>query len=297
LAPEELENSHFDKLDELIKVYLSRRRNSDRPTRAAIAIPAIVTSDRVDLSDPDWSFSKQRLQDSLGLRMLRVVYDLESAAWALPELQADSFHQIGGGAPSAKGPFGLICPDHELRVVSLIANSDGWLAVHSHGGLVSLAATTAEEADVLARVRERYGQCTAQHIISVAGLVNIYRALSEIAGRGPAKASCGDVLSLAKRREPLASKALAMFFMFLATFSRDLALTIGARGGIYVGGALVPRVLYFMQHSKFRERFEGSRGVANHLKEIPTRVITAPLPELDGLRLILGYSWRGAEHV
>ncbi len=292
LAAESLRNEGFGGCADLIKAYLGRRRATDRPSRAAIAVPADVSGDRIQLSDPDWNLSKTHLEEDLGLRKLRIVNDLEALVWALPSLGRESKTQIGDGSPDPGSAYGLVCPGHQLRVGTLIPNSDGWTAIHDHGGNVSLAATDADEAAVIERIRKVYGQCTTQHVLSVPGLVNLYKALSVTVGRGSAKVSYSDVISLAQRREPLASKALGMFFAFLATLCSDLALTIGTRGGIYIGGEIAPKVLALMKQSKFRDRFEATRGVAERLKEMPTYVITMTQSQvqLQGLKRVLGHA-------
>jgi glucokinase len=97
------------------------------------------------------------------------------------------------------------------------------------------------------------------------------------------------VTALAKQGEPLARKTLAMFFAFLGTVAGDLALTTGARGGVFIAGGIVPQLLDVFAKSEFRARFEAKGRYAEYLASIPTHVITTPLPAFRGLRSLLGY--------
>jgi glucokinase len=119
--------------------------------------------------------------------------------------------------------------------------------------------------------------------------VNLYVTLSELAGRGHPTVMPQDVTNLAKQGEPLARKTLAMFFAMLGTVASDLAVTTGARGGVYIAGGIVPRLVVEIGKSEFRARFEAKGRYREYLAPIPTYVITAPLPAFRGLKYLLGY--------
>jgi glucokinase len=168
--------------------------------------------------------------------------------------------------------------------------ADGWAVMTGEGGHVAMAAATREEEDVIALLRDRFdGHCSAERVLSGPGLVNLYVALAELAGRGRPTVSPQDVTGLAKQGEPLARKTLGMFFAMLGTVAANLAVTTGARGGIYIAGGIVPRLIEPLRRSEFRARFEAKGRYRPYLAAIPTHVITAPLPAFRGLRYVLGY--------
>jgi glucokinase len=80
-----------------------------------------------------------------------------------------------------------------------------------------------------------------------------------------------------------------MFFAMLGTVAADLAVTTGARGGVYIAGGIVPRLIEALTKSEFRTRFEAKGRYRDYLAAIATYVITAPLPAFRGLRHLLGY--------
>jgi glucokinase len=157
------------------------------------------------------------------------------------------------------------------------------------GGHVSLPALTKEEQEVIALLRERFGHCSAERVLSGQGLVNLYVALAELAGRGQPTVTPEDVTRLASQREPLARKTLQMFFAMLGTVAGNLALTTGALGGIFIAGGIVPHTLDALAQSEFRARFEAKGRYSAYMAAIPTFVITAALPAFRGLRYLLGY--------
>lgn len=290
LSPQEFRNADFDSLEAVLDAYLGERRASDRPKRAALAIAAPITGDRVAMRNIEWSFSQAQLKDRFELLRLTVVNDFAALAWALPSFGTDDKVQIGTGSPVERSARAVLGPGSGLGVASLAPSSDGWTAVSGEGGHVTLAASTDEEQQIIASLRAEYGgHCSAERALSGPGLVALYTALAKMVGRGKPTVTPEDVTNLARQGEPLANKTLEAFFCFLATVASDLALTVGARGGVYIAGGIVPRLIEPLQRSPFRERFVAKGRYRDYLTPIPTYVVTQKLPAFVGLRTLLGY--------
>lgn len=289
VAPEVFDNVDFTGLLGVLNVYLDHRRATDRPKRAALAVAAPILGDDVQMTNIGWRFSQSAVKKELGLQRLTVCNDFAAVAWALPHLTAADRAQIGGGAPTPRSTLAALGPGSGTGVSALVPAADGWTVMTGEGGHVSMPALTAEERNVVALLTERFGHCSAERVLSGQGLVNLYVALAQLAGRGEPTVTPEDVTRLASQREPLARKTLQMFFAMLGTVAGDLALTTGARGGVYVAGGIVPRLLEALVRSEFRERFEAKGRYRGYMAAIPTYVITHPLPAFRGLRYLLGY--------
>lgn len=290
LASEVFQNADFTGVLGLLNVYLDHRRASDRPKRAALAIAAPILGDEVHMVNRDWRFSQTELRKQLGVNELIVCNDFAAVAWGLPQLRAGDLKQIGGGKAAERGAMATLGPGTGLGVAALVPAAEvGWAVVSGEGGHASMSAVTDEEHRVLQGIRKRYGNCSAERLLSGPGLVNLYVALAELAGRGQPTVMPRDVTSLAKQGEPLARKAQAMFFAMLGTVAGDLALTVGARGGLFIAGGIVPQLLEPIAKSEFRERFEAKDGYRDYMRGIPTQVITNRVPAFRGLRQLLGY--------
>jgi len=279
LAPEVFENADFTGVTGLLSIYLDHRRASDRPKRAALAIAAPIVGDEVQMTNIDWRFSQSELKQTLGLQRLLVCNDFAAIAWGLPQLGPADVIQIGGGQASPRATLAALGPGSGIGVSALVPASDGWAVVTGEG----------EEQQVIERVRARFGHCSAERLLSGPGIVNLYVALAELAGRGEPTVTPEDVTKLAKQGEPLARKTLAMFFAMLGTVASDLALTTGARGGVYIAGGIVPQLVEVLRKSEFRARFEAKGRYRDYLAAIPTFVVTAAMPAFRGLRHLLGY--------
>jgi glucokinase len=289
IAPEVFDNVDFTGLVGILTVYLDHRRSSDRPKRAALAIAAPILGDEVRMTNIGWHFSQTELKAQLGFQRLTLCNDFAAIAWGLPHLDANDRRQIGGGTPRTRATMAVLGPGSGIGVSALLPSADGWTVMTGEGGHVSLPTLTSEEQDVIAMLRERFGHCSAERVLSGQGLVNLYVALAELAGRGRPTVTPEDVTRLASQREPLARKTLNMFFAMLGTVAGDLALTTGALGGVYVAGGIVPRVLDTLAQSEFRARFETKGRYREYMAAIPTYVITTALPAFRGLKYLLGY--------
>ena len=290
-AAEVFQNADFAGLTDLLKVYLDYRRTTDRPKRAALAVAAPILGDEVRMINIDWRFSQTALREQLGLTRLTVCNDFAAVAWGLPHFGPADLHTVGRGKAAARATLLSVGPGTGLGVAALVPATDGWAVLSGEGGHATLPATSREEADVIALIRDRYdGHCSRERVLSGPGLVNLYFALAELAGRGRPSMTPSDVTALAKQGEPLARKAQAMFFAFLGSVAGDIALTTGARGGVFIAGGIVPQVLDAFVKSEFRARFEAKDGYGDYMAGIPTHVITTAQPAFRGLRSLLGYS-------
>jgi glucokinase len=151
-----------------------------------------------------------------------------------------------------------------------------------------MGAVDDRESAVLAHLRQRFSHVSAERVISGQGLVNLYGALTVLEGREPDPFTPADVASRGlDDSDPVCVEALGMFCAMLGTVAGNLALTLGARGGVYIAGGIVPRLGDFFPRSAFRERFVEKGRLRDYLGPIPTYVVTHELPAFLGLKAVL----------
>lgn len=246
---------------------------------AAIAIASPVVGDAVRMTNHRWAFSQRELQASLGLQHLRVLNDFTALALALPVLPADHRRQVGGLAGDAAAAIGLLGAGTGLGVSGLVPDGrGGWIPLQGEGGHVTLPAQDARERLVVDGLARRYGHASGERVCSGDGLLDTFRVLCEAEGVAThgIETPAAVVEAALDRAQPQAVAALDVFCAFLGTVAGNLALTLGARGGVYVGGGIVPRLGTAFDASPFRARFEGKGRYADYLRPIPVWVITAP---------------------
>lgn len=272
-------------LEAAMQHYLGRLGQGS-PRCAAIGIANPVVGDQVRMTNHHWSFSIEAVRRLLGLDRFLVINDFTALALSLPALASDELRQVGGGQAVPGLPMGLLGPGTGLGVSGLLPARDGQRAIpiNGEGGHVTLAAADAQEEAVIRRLRDRFGHASAERALSGPGLVNLYVALCEVHGLSAQPLQAADVTSRAAAGEDsICVEALDLFFSFLGNVAGNLALSLGARGGVYIGGGIVPRLGAAIDRSRFRERFEAKGRFGSYLKPIPTLVVDARIsPALLG---------------
>lgn len=268
-------------LADAVSRYL-RQQGLPAPAECAIGIANPVTGDEVRMTNHHWSFSIQSLRQAIGARRLLVLNDFEALALALPTLDASELRAIGGGTADPAAALAVIGPGTGLGVAGLLPG--GWRAVTGEGGHVTLAPTDDRESAVIGWLRARHGHVSAERVLSGPGLVNLYEAVSALASARALALKPADVVDRAiAGTDPACRDAVDLFCAFLGSVAGNLALTLGARGGVYIGGGIVPRLGALFAASVFRARFEAKGRFESYLAVIPTWVIDAPhSPALAG---------------
>jgi glucokinase len=273
-------------LDGAIAAYIAAE--SARPREAALAVASPMTGDEVTLTNHPWSFSIAALKEKLELTRLLVVNDFTANALAVPHLGPDERSKIGGGAEVARAPVGVLGPGTGLGVSGLVPAGDGWQALASEGGHATMPPADDRESTVLALMRHRFDHVSAERVLSGPGLVNLYQTLAELEH---VRALPYTAAQIADRHtgelDPLCREAFDLFCAMLGTVASDLALILGARGGIYIAGGIVPRHGVAFAESRFRARFEDKGRFRAYLAAIPTYVVTSPIPAFLGLGALL----------
>lgn len=277
--------SRFDGVEALVRHYLAHDGAGPAPLGCAIGIASPILGDEVVMTNLAWRFSRTALAAALGLDRLVVVNDFTALALALPLLAPDELVAVGGGAPVEGAAWALIGPGTGLGVSGLVPGPDGRLAaIAGEGGHVTLAGADAHEDAVLAEVRRAFGHASAERVLSGPGLVALHRAICQVAGR-PAAAldPAGVTRAGSDGSDADCVAALAMFFGLLGSAAGNLALTLGAQRGVFIGGGIVPALGEAIHRSNFRARFEAKGRYADYLARIPTWVIhAAASPALRG---------------
>lgn len=273
------------------RAYLSMASPSEPPRLAAFAVAAPVAGERIELTNSAWSFSTPELKDALELDAVHVVNDFVAVALSVMKLGPNDARKIGGGTGIPATPIAVLGPGTGLGVSGLVPTESGWMPLATEGGHVTLPATTDREDAVIARLRETFGHVSAERAISGPGLVNLYTALAELGGSESERLTPEEITRRAVDNLcPICAEAWTLFCALLGTVAGNLALSAGARGGVFIAGGIVPDVIDAFASSPFRDRFEDKGRFRPYMEAIPTYVMTRDMPALLGLAAVLDAS-------
>ncbi len=260
---------------------------------AAVAIANPVEGDEVRMTNYHWQFSIEQMRQRLGLATLVVVNDFTALAMALPRLAPAQRRQVGGGQPREHSVVGVLGAGTGLGVSGLIPLAEGHVALGTEGGHASFSPRDEREITILRHALTEYPHVSFERLLSGPGLALIYRALCGHAARPPAPLAAPEITRRAlDASDEMCVEALQAFCAMLGTAAGNLAVTLGALGGVYIGGGIVPRLGEFFDRSDFRRRFEDKGRFSNYVKAIPTYVVTAEQATFTGASAILAAQLR-----
>ena len=277
----------------LLHSYLADHAGT-RINHAAFALANPISGDLIRMTNRDWQFSTDEVRRELGLNTLLIVNDFTALAMSLPGLSGDDVMQVGAGAPADNAVIGVLGPGTGLGVSGVIPTLDGFVTLGSEGGHVNFAPADEREFAILQFAWKEWSHVSNERLISGPGMEIIYRALAQRNGMDVKPRTSPDIISGAlEQKDALCIEVLECFSGMLGGAAANLAVTLGAFGGIFIGGGIVPRMAEWFASSPFRARFEAKGRFTEYLAQIPTYVIMTPNPAFYGVATILSEHLRG----
>lgn len=274
---------------EAIRAYLEQHaKGIAKPKNASFGVATPITGDSIRFTNNHWVFSIEDVRLNLGMDHLLFINDFTALALSLPELQEHEKTQVGGGAPVAGRTIGVIGPGTGLGVSGLIPSGNAYAPIVGEGGHVTLSPQTPEELAIVSVLSREFDHISAERVLSGMGLPTLYRAIAIVRGVKPLDLTTPEISTRGLGGDDaLCRDTLTTFCALLGGTAGNLALTLGALGGMYIGGGITPRLGDFFLQSPFRQRFESKGRFRDYLSGIPTYVITAAYPALTGAAVAL----------
>lgn len=285
-------SSQFNVL-EAIEAFLKATGVGRRFDGALIAAAGPVEGGRCQLTNSSWVIDEAEIGLRFGIPWIRLVNDLEALAAGLPGLAQRHVRSVGPGASIPGAPMAVVAPGTGLGLACVTGGPAGRCVVAGEGGHATLSAIDEESERVISFLRHRFGHASAERALSGNGLVNIHDAIVAWDGARPETRTPSDITKSAlDGSSPTCLRAVEMFCALLGVFAGNAALTFGARGGLFIGGGIVPRFGDHFVRSRFRQTFVAKGRMEGYLEHVPTRLILHPNPTFLGL-LHIAESVRG----
>ncbi|MCY7315652.1 MAG: glucokinase [Rubrivivax sp.] len=193
-----------------------------------------------------------------------------------------------GGIGGISYTLAVIGPGTGLGVAGIVHSRHGWVAVPGEGGHASLSAADVFDSAVLDAARREHPHVSAERLLSGIGLPVLHKAVAAVLGLPHEPLSAERIVERGlARHDAVCDRSLDAFCALLGSFAGNVALVLGARGGVFIGGGIVPRLGERFFASSFRARFEAKGRFEDYLRAIPTALITDTLAALTGAAVAL----------
>jgi len=272
-------NDDFASLEDSIAAYLSAK-GLGTLAAAAIAVAGPVDGGTVALTNRGWRFTRESLKTAARASQFRLLNDFEALALSLPHLEGEDLVQIGGELPERPLVKIVLGPGTGLGMATLAPlPQGGWMALPGEVGHITLPVVTREEFDWRERMSKPGVLFESEDAITGGGLLRMYRAVAQ----SPSLATPEEVLKAAlDGTDAAAVKTLDQFITWLARIAGDAAMTMQARGGVYLAGGIAPSIVDKLKGGAFRTIFQEKGRLAHVMRPIPVYVIIDRFPAFKG---------------
>ena len=281
-----LKCADFAWADDAIRHYLDEL-SAPSPTVICLAAAGPVVENTVQVTNNHWTLNAAAISADFGIHAVRLLNDFEALAYSVPHLQSTDSLSIGlpelKPLPEDSFNIAIIGPGTGLGAAGLVKRGSSLIPVVGEGGHVGFAPKSQVQIEILNALRSKFDRVSVERLVSGSGLENIYWALTRIHGEQRTQLSAKEIFANnGEGGDPRAAEAIHMFFEILGQVAGDLALTMGAKDGVYLAGGIAKRYPELLQNSGFRNAFENKGRHRAYMERIPTLLITHDEPGLLG---------------
>lgn len=279
---------NFPDLTTAIEFYLSDK-SSFQVHQLSISIASPVLGNKIKLTNHDWIIDAKELAKNFKLKRVKVINDFTALALSIPFLSSSDLIKVGGGEAEPDASIALIGPGTGLGVSGLHKVGDCWSPIEGEGGHITFGAGDTRELLLFDVIRSQYGHVSGERLLSGSGIENVYKILCKLDGKtAETGLEAADISEYWKSQScEVCVETMELFCSWLGQVAGNLALTLGAQGGVYIGGGIVPKLGEDFINSSFRESFDNHGRFSAYLGSIPIFIIKADNPALLGTAVAL----------
>lgn len=286
-APRSYVNKDHPSPESAIETYL-KDTGAERPALAVLAVAGPVTDGAIRLTNLDWELSEARLMAVAGFSAARLINDFAAQALGAPRVAPERLRRLGPEIPTpGAGTLAVMGPGTGFGVAGLLREGGREHVLTTEGGHAGFAPTDEVEVEIWRRFARHRERVSIERVLSGAGLYELYLALADIEGARPSLERQEEVQAAALSGDALAAEAVDRFCRILGSTAGDIALGLGARGGVYIAGGVAERLADQLAGGGFRKRFEAKGRFEGYMQAIPTWLILEPYTALIGAASLL----------
>ena len=260
-------SSDYPSFDALLGEFLT-----DRPAIASACFGVAGPTDgqTAQLTYLPWHLSTRKISQRFGIGKVMLANDFAAAANGLSVVDPAHIQTLHPGQPIAEAPRVILGAGTGLGVAGLVWENGRYRVIPGEGGHIGFAPQTTQQGELWRWLFAQNGRVTTEDIVSGPGLARIYAFLG---GRPQQPAEISQA-ALAGT-DLLAEQALQLWLSCYGAFAGDLALHWLARGGVYLAGGIVAKLLPQIDSTPLIAAFLNKREHAPLVKNMPIYRLTA----------------------
>jgi glucokinase len=250
---------------------------------AAFGIAGVIIDGTVHATNLPWTVSSKNLSALLKSTQVHLINDLEANTWGLFTLGPKDYITLNDITENPEGNLALISAGTGLGEAGAVLLNGSLQPVASEGGHTDFAPRNSLQDSLLVYLRNEFGHVSWERVLSGTGLFNIYRFLrdtkygeeqpwlaEELSHQDHGAVITKNALS---GKSAICNEVLDIFCEIYGAEAGNLALKLTAKGGVYLGGGIAPRIANKLKTSNFLPEFTDKGRMNDYLKLIPVKVI------------------------
>ncbi len=274
------ENRNYPDFDSILEEFFQGNRK--RPEKVCLGVAGPIVNGSSDLTNIDWRIDAGRLEKEFDTVFL--INDLVATACAVPFLEDEDIAILQTGKTSSKGRISVVAAGTGLGEAFLIpAGEDKYYVLDSEGGHADFSPRNKLETELLLFLKRKFSRISIEQVVSGPGLIHIFEFVKEKFSINesvdwenglPEEKLASEIINRAVHNQSqVCEKTLLLFAELYGALAGNLALQFLAKGGVYLGGGIAPKILPFLTNGKFIEGFLSKNKFENLLADIPVKVI------------------------
>lgn len=245
------------------------------PKAACFALACPISDGTMRFTNSPWYVDPAEVGTLLNHAPVEFINDFAAVGYAVTDLKIEDRVEVSPAKPVPTSPIVVLGPGTGLGVCTVVPVESGYRVLPGEGGHVDFSPVDDLEIKILQYLAEKYGRVSAERVLSGSGIQNIYHCLADVYKQKTVFQTAAEISSAAiEKSDSLAVETLEVFCRSLGSLAGNLALTLDARGGVFIAGGIVPRFIDFLLNSDFKKRFESKGRFSDVLSNIPVMVVT-----------------------
>lgn len=272
-------------IGEIIALFLEE--TGYRPELACLGVAGVTAKETATVTNLPWTIDTRLLTQEFAFQRIALLNDMTAVCASIALLQEEDLVEVQRGDEKAGEMIAVIAPGTGLGEGLLFKSDQMFFPRGCEGGHADFAPVNAEQVELLRwMMGKRGGPVTYEDLIAGPGIPFLYDFLhqsgkiaeSESVRRMIAKADDRTPLivggALGPAPCPLCRRTVELFLAILGSEAGNLALKLYAKGGVYIGGGIMPRLAGQISFAGFLESFLRKGKMERLMATIPVRLIT-----------------------
>lgn len=279
-------NAHYSGIEEILLEF--KAMVGELPAMACFAVAGPVKGNVARMTNLPWTISIPVLEKQFHFNCTAIINDLTAVASSINYLDGDNDEELltiykGDGLGGAVA--GVVAPGTGLGEGYVVTTAKGIFVTGSEGGHTDFAPVNDEQLALLQWAKKEQALVSYETLIAGPGIARLYDFCS-LYHELPKSEAVEAVIAKNSDRTPaiiegatsaspctLCQKTVELFLTILGSEAGNLALKLYAKGGIYLGGGILPRLVGYVSFDNFIGSYLNKGDMSSLVQEIPVRLI------------------------